>query len=179
MAVASIPSTRSVRRPEAERAAAVLGAELILLDIPPIRLVADRRVVRHFDQVIERVQPDLVYTHWNGDSHQDHNVVATATIAAARKNTCALMMYEQTIPGGVTPLAFHAQSFVDITLFMPMKMESIAMHKSQVEVNGELWVQGVRGRAMYRGYQINCEFAEAFEVVKECDVYFKPWKPVK
>ena len=88
-------------------------------------------------------------------------------------------MYEQTIPGGVTPWAFHAQSYVDITLYMPIKMESIAMHKSQVRANGDLWTQGVRGRAMYRGYQINCEFAEAFEVVKECDVYFKPWKHVK
>jgi hypothetical protein len=58
---------------------------------------------------------------------------------------------------------------------MRMKMESIAMHKSQVRANGDLWVQGVKGRAMYRGYQINVEFAESFEVVKSVDVYFKDW----
>jgi hypothetical protein len=54
-------------------------------------------------------------------------------------------------------------------------MESIAMHKSQVRANGDLWIQGVKGRAMYRGYQVNAEFAEAFEVVKSVDVYFKTW----
>ncbi len=49
------------------------------------------------------------------------------------------------------------------------------MHKSQVRANGDLCVQGVRGRAVYRGYQMNEEFAEAFEVVKAVDVYFKDW----
>jgi hypothetical protein len=29
---------------------------------------------------------------------------------------------------------------------------------------------------MYRGYQMNVEFAEAFEVIKAIDVYFKDWK---
>jgi hypothetical protein len=29
---------------------------------------------------------------------------------------------------------------------------------------------------MYRGYQVNCEFAEAFEVVKALDVYFRQWQ---
>jgi hypothetical protein len=75
----------------------------------------------------------------------------------------------------VVPFGFRAQSYVDVSAYMPMKMESIAMHKSQVRANGDLWIQGVRGRAMYRGYQVNCEFAEAFEVVKAIDVYFKPW----
>jgi N-acetylglucosamine malate deacetylase 1 len=74
------------------------------------------------------------------------------------------------------PWGFRAQSYVDITAWMPMKMESIATHKSQVRANGDLWVQGVRGRAMYRGYQTNTEFAEAFEVIKAIDVYFKDWK---
>jgi hypothetical protein len=56
---------------------------------------------------------------------------------------------------------------------MHIKMQSIGMHKSQIRANGELWVQGVKGRAMYRGYQINVEYAEAFEVVKAIDVYFR------
>lgn len=175
MVVATVPNKADTRRREAERAADVLGAELTFLDLPPDELVHGRTVVKRFDKVVETVGPDVVYTHWNGDSHQDHNAVAMATIGAARKNTFALLMYEQTIPGGVTPFAFRAQSYVDITPQMPAKMQSIDEHKSQVRANGDLWVQGIRGRAMYRGYQVNCEFAEAFEVVKAIDVYFKSW----
>jgi N-acetylglucosamine malate deacetylase 1 len=173
MVVTTIPNNREIRRAEAERAADVLGAELMVLDIPPDQLAHSRAIVKKFDKVLETVAPDVIYTHWNSDSHQDHNAVSMATIAASRENRCALIMYEQTIPGGVVPWGFRAQSYVDITPYMPMKMESIAMHKSQVRANGDLWVQGVKGRAMYRGYQMNVEYAEAFEVVKAIDVYFK------
>jgi len=175
MAIATIPNNRETRRREAERAADVLGAELLVLDIPPDQLLHSRAIVKRFDKVLGSVGPDVIYTHWNSDSHQDHNAVSMATIGAARAHRCALLMYEQTIPGGIVPWGFRAQSYVDITTSMPMKMESIAMHKSQVRANGDLWVQGVRGRAMYRGYQMNAEFAEAFEVVKAVDVYFKDW----
>lgn len=132
-------------------------------------------MIKAFDQAIEKVSPEVIYTHWNSDSHQDHMAVALATITAARENRCALLMYEQTIPGGIVPWGFRAQSYVDITPYMHIKMQSIGMHKSQIRANGELWVQGVKGRAMYRGYQINVEYAEAFEVVKAIDVYFREW----
>ena len=176
MVTATIPNNRDTRRREAELAADVLGAELVVLDIPPEQLLHSRDTVKRFDKVLETVNPDVIYTHWNSDSHQDHNAVSMATIGATRANRCAVLMYEQTIPGGIVPWGFRAQSYVDISAWMPMKMESIATHKSQVRANGDLWVQGVRGRAMYRGYQMNAEFAEAFEVIKAIDVYFKDWK---
>jgi N-acetylglucosamine malate deacetylase 1 len=172
MVITVIPNNRQQRRREAERAADVLGAELIVLDIPPLELGHTRSVIKRFDQILAEVSPDVIYTHWNSDSHQDHVAVSLATITATRDNNCALLMYEQTIPGGIVPWGFRAQSYVDITPYMHIKMQSIGMHKSQVRANGELWVQGVRGRAMYRGYQVNAEYAEAFEVVKAIDVYF-------
>ena len=175
MAVVTLPNNREVRTAEAGRAADVLGAELMLLDIPLDEMTHSRAIVKTFDKLVATVAPDVIYTHWNMDSHQDHNAVSLATITASRDNECAVLMYEQTIPGGIVPWAFRAQSYVDITPYMPMKMESIAMHKSQVRANGDLWIQGVKGRAMYRGYQVNVEFAESFEVVKSVDVYFKDW----
>jgi LmbE family N-acetylglucosaminyl deacetylase len=175
MAVATLPNNRDTRRMEAARAADALGAELMILDIPLDTLGHSRAMVKAFDKILETVAPDVIYTHWNMDSHQDHNAVSLATISASRENTCAVLMYEQTIPGGIVPWAFRGQSYVDITPYMPMKMASIASHKSQIRANGEFWVQGVKGRAMYRGYQINVEFAESFEIVKSVDVYFKDW----
>jgi LmbE family N-acetylglucosaminyl deacetylase len=177
MVVVTIPNDREVRRLEAERAAGILGADLMILDIGSDELGHSRVIVKRFDRLLEDVAPDIIYTHWNMDSHQDHNAVSMATITAARDNTCALLMYEQTIPGGIVPWAFRAQSYVDVTAYMPVKMESIAVHKSQVRANGDLWIQGVKGRAMYRGYQINVEFAESFEVIKSVDAYFRRSPP--
>ena len=167
MVIAAIPNKREVRWKEAENGAKKLGAELLILDINPDRMIFSRELVRRFDEVIREQSPDIVYTHWNHDSHQDHIAVANAVIAATRKNNCSLYMYEQTIPGGIVPYGFRTQSFVDISEVIDTKIDSIMAHESQVGMNGEWWLYGVKGRAMYRGYQINVKYAEAFEVVKE------------
>jgi LmbE family N-acetylglucosaminyl deacetylase len=75
-------------------------------------------------------------------------------------------MYEQTIPGGITPAGFRAQYLIDVSQFIERKMASITAHVSQLERNGAWWSEGVRGRAMYRGYQIQTRYAEAFEIIK-------------
>ncbi len=167
MVIATIPNKRKIRRKEAENAAQILGAELLILDIDPNRMIFSRELVRRLDEVIQEYSPDIVYTHWNHDSHQDHVAIANAVIAATRKNNCSLYMYEQTIPGGIVPYGFRAQSFVDISEVIDTKIGAIMAHESQVGTNGEWWLYGVKGRAMYRGYQINVKYAEAFEVVKE------------
>ncbi|MDD5510986.1 MAG: PIG-L family deacetylase [Dehalococcoidales bacterium] len=165
--VTSIPNRKEVRRREAMKSARILGAELIVLDIEPEKLIFDRELVRRFDEVLMEYLPDITYTHWNHDSHQDHVAVANAAIAATRGNNCSLYMYEQTIPGGIVPYGFMLQSFVDISEVIDLKIDSISEHKSQVKLNGEWWLYGIRGRAMYHGYQINVKFSEAFEVVRE------------
>ena len=167
MVIAAIPNKREIRWKEAENAAKKLDAELLILDVDPDRMIFSRELVRRFDEVIREQSPDIVYTHWTHDSHQDHIAVANAVIAATRKNNCSLYMYEQTIPGGIVPYGFRTQSFVDISEVIDTKIDSIMAHESQVGMNGEWWLYGVKGRAMYRGYQINVKYAEAFEVVKE------------
>jgi LmbE family N-acetylglucosaminyl deacetylase len=173
MVIATVPSKRDRRVPEAHRSAEMLGAELVVMDIPPDDMQLNRHTIRMVDQLLKEFNPDLLYTHWDQDSHQDHNTISRSVISAARKNKCSLLMYEQTVPGGIVPGGFKAQSFVDITDFINLKIESILAHKSQHEEHGDLWLQGVRGRAMYRGSQINVGYAEAFEVIKEIEVHFR------
>lgn len=173
MVVATIPSQRERRREEARRGAEILGAKLYCLDVPPDEMECNRKLIRQVDTLIETAAPNLIYTHWDQDSHQDHNAISRAVISATRKNRCSLLMYEQTIPGGIVPGGFKAQSFVDISDFIDTKIASIRAHQSQHEANGELWLQGVKGRAMYRGYQINAAYAEAFEVIKEIEIHFR------
>lgn len=169
MVIATVPSKREARWEEAEDAAKILGAELLILDIDPDKMVFSRELVRRFDEVTREYSPDIVYTHWNHDSHQDHVAVANSVTASMRKNNCSLYMYEQTIPGGIVPYGFRTQSFVDISKMIETKINSVVAHKSQVKINDEWWLYGIKGRAMYRGYQINVKFAEAFEVVKEVE----------
>jgi LmbE family N-acetylglucosaminyl deacetylase len=110
MVVATVPNRKEYRVQEAEEAAGILGADLVVMDVVPDELVFSRQLVRRFDQVFNGFVPDVVYTHSNNDSHQDHAAVTNAVIATTRKNDCSVYMYEQTIPGGIAPNPFHGST---------------------------------------------------------------------
>lgn len=161
-----VPRQRERRIEESKKAAAILGAQLTVLDIDPYQLVFSRKLVESFDEIVEDFPPDAIYTSWLGDSHQDHVVVSQAAIATARKNNCSVYMYEQALPGGLSPLAFRAQAFVDISETIDLKIKSVLAHESQVQNFTEQWIEGIKGRAAYMGFRVNVKYAEAFEVVK-------------
>ena len=164
--VATLPQDKEVRKEESEIAADILGIDIKLMDISFDDLFLSRELARRIDDVLDEHKPDIIFTHWNGDSHQDHNALTGGVIAAARTNKCSVYMYEQTLPGGIVPDSFNAQMYIDISNTMDEKVESILAHKSQHEKNGKWWLHGIWGRAMFRGCQINTEYAEAFQVVK-------------
>src|SRR5690606_39553439 len=86
MCVATVPSPGDTRRAEARRGAEILGAKLRILDIPPGELEYNRQTVRRVDQILNDFDPDVIYTQWDQDSHQDHNAISRSVISAARKN---------------------------------------------------------------------------------------------
>ena len=167
--VCVVPNKTEIRVKESREAAKVLKAELVFIDSDPENFSLNRKLIKDFDNIINNFNPDLIFTHWNLDSHQDHRIVSEATLASTRKNKCSLYMYEQTIPGGIVPYGFKSQMFIDVTDTIETKIDSILCHKSQVQRHNpdSMWEDGIRGRASYRGYPINVKYAEAFEVVKE------------
>ncbi len=163
----TIPDERDRRKKEAEKAAAILGARLSILDLDSYDLEFNRKLVQIFDKIIADFPPDIIYTSWINDSHQDHIAVSRATMAASRKNDCSVYMYEQALPSGMTPFAFRPEVFVDISDTIELKIKSVLAHESQVKSFSEQWIQSITGRAVYNGFRINVKYAEAFEVVKE------------
>lgn len=165
--IAAIPDERNLRIREAQESARILGIkDVIILPIKASQLGYNRQSIGAIDAVIKQFRPHSVFTHWNEDSHQDHVNVTRCIIAATRKNNFNVYMYEQTIPGGITPAGFRAQYLIDVSKYIDRKLASIHAHASQLKRNGAWWLEGVRGRAMYRGYQIHTQFAEAFEIIK-------------
>ncbi len=167
LCIATIPDHHEERFAESKAAAKVLGVkEVFLLPMSIQELGYNRKTIGLVDEIIARVQPYAVFTHWIEDSHQDHVNFSKCIIAATRKNNFHVLMYENTIPGGLTTGAFRAQYFIDISSTISDKLKSIEAHASQTRRNGTWWIQGINGRAMYRGYQIRANYAEAFEVIK-------------
>lgn len=165
--IASIPDERERRMLETREAARIMGVkEVFFMLIKPQDLGYNRKTIGAIDSIVSRLNPHSIFTHWVEDSHQDHVNLTRCIIAATRKNNFNVYMYEQTIPGGITPAAFRAQYLIDVSDFVEQKMASIRAHISQIDRNGDWWMEGIRGRAMYRGYQMHSKYAEAFEVIK-------------
>ena len=128
----------------------------------------DRKLIGKIEEQINNFSPDIIYTHWIHDSHQDHYATGRATISATRKNQQSVYMYEQMIPGGITPESFQANMFIEINEYIETKIEALRQHKTQItRLNPEeTWIYGIKGRSQFRGYQINKKYAEAFQVIK-------------
>jgi LmbE family N-acetylglucosaminyl deacetylase len=161
------PPERERRWAEANRAAEILGAELLIFGLDRDAIRPDARLVGAIDKLVADFRPTSVYTHWLGDSHPEHIGLTRAVLAATRHNQCSVYMYEATIPGGITEQSFRPQKFVGVSDTIERKMESLACHHTQLERFGSSWLEAIRGRAAHRGFQIRQRYAEAFEVVKE------------
>ena len=158
---------QSRRQVEVVQAAETLGAELVSLGLPRDAIQPNARLVGAFDQLLGEVQPTAVYTQWLGDSHPEHVALSRAVLAATRRNGCSVYMYEATIPGGISPHAFRAQKFVDISETIEPKMASLVCYQTQTERYGPEWLEAIRGRAAHRGFQMGRRYAEVFQVVKD------------
>jgi LmbE family N-acetylglucosaminyl deacetylase len=171
MVIATLPNftiadKKDERKLEAISSASILGCKSPeFLDLSPEDIVFGRRMVSLIDSLIKKHKTTSVYTQWIGDSHQDHQILTQSVIAASR-DVNNLYMYETTIPGGVTEKAFRPQLFIDVTNEMENKMKSLKYFKSQNIRCGPFWIDAIIGRSLYRGYQMNTKYAEAFEIVK-------------
>ena len=123
-------------------------------------------VVNAIDLRMAEYNPDIVFTHHPFDTHQAHEGVSKATIAAARrKNT--VFFYEPITPSGRSYVAFKPMLYVDIESTLDKKIESLKCHSSEYNKFGaEDWIEGVRCRCGFRGYEIGKKFAEAFEILR-------------
>ena len=152
---------------EGVKALHTLGiTEIEILDFPTKDIPFRSDVVNAIDVRIAAFNPDIIFTHHPFDTHQAYEGVAKASIAAARRmNT--VFFYEPITPSGRSYVPFKPSLYVDIESTLCMKIASLKCHKSEYNKFGaEDWIEGVRCRCGFRGYEIGKKYAEAFEVLR-------------
>jgi N-acetylglucosamine malate deacetylase 1 len=171
LVIATLPNfvktdTKEERKQESIMSAKVMGCKTPeFLDLSPEEIVFNRKFVTQISKIIRELNPEAIFTQWIGDTHQDHQSLTRAVIAAARDSN-DLFMYETTIPGGISEHAFRPQLYVDVTDTIDIKRDALDCFDSQQIRCGPLWIDSLVGRCSYRGYQMNAKYAEAFEVIK-------------
>tara|TARA_R110000823_G_scaffold192681_5_gene324271 strand:- start:3341 stop:4006 length:666 start_codon:yes stop_codon:yes gene_type:complete len=153
---------------ETKEAADIIGGRLLMLSFQDLRVPFSLESVSDVQRVLQATNADTVYTHWAGDSNQDHIATYRASVAAARyvKN---IYCYEQ------IPIPRHTENemkptyYSDITEEFEDKIKVAKCHKSQIEKYAMVGLdvpKNLKTLAMFRGIQANVEYAEAFQVLK-------------
>ncbi|MBF0344356.1 MAG: PIG-L family deacetylase [Nitrospirae bacterium] len=158
--------TNDVAIEEGKNAAAILGiTNLEIWDFPTKDIPYHSEVVERINQKVNDFKPDIIFTHWPFDTHKSHQNTALSSIAAARYyNT--ILMYDPIAPAGRSYVGFRPQVYVDISSHIDKKLNALKAHKSEYGKYGEKWIEGIKARAHYRGYEIGTTYAEAFEVLR-------------
>lgn len=140
-----------------------LGAKLYWSRWLDTQVPISREIVQDIEGVIRAVKPDLIFSPFPNDTHQDHRNVAQAVVTATRYARNVLF-YETP-----TSIDFSPTVFVDIGAVLSRKLELLKAHKSQVHqtrVPGLSILENARSAAIFRGVQNRVKFAEGFSPLR-------------
>ena len=149
---------------EARKAMKVLGVkELICGKFMTLQIEFVDALNTEILKLVQEKKIDLVYAHWVGDIHHDHQAVARATLHSCR-HVPRMLMYRSNWYHST--FDFRGNFYVDITPYWKIKSKAIAAHASEMERTGRKWLSFFRNEAENAGQRIGVKFAEVFEVVK-------------
>ncbi|MDC0454722.1 PIG-L family deacetylase [Candidatus Pelagibacter sp.] len=161
------------RKKEQEKSIRILGAKLIALNIDPYKFTFNREFVKLFDKKVKELKPNIIFSCWEHDTHQDHKTISNVIYSVTRKNNISLFQYEPMMPGGINTNSFNGQLYVDISSHIKNKMKAIKSYKSvfgKKQNTESYYFDAIKGRAAYRGQIIGVRFAECFLVVKKLEI---------
>lgn len=174
--------TIRIRKQEAEKAAALLGARYYCLDGRDGYLYDTAELRIQVTDILRKEKAGIVITHLPFDYHSDHrttcNIVESATMVATLPNVPC-----DSAPLAITPLLYHSAPlgssdpiggktinphfYVDISDVMDTKMEMLGQHKSQIELMRVMhkmddFFGEMKRQNILFGELAGCEYAEAF-----------------
>ncbi|MBI4051258.1 MAG: PIG-L family deacetylase [Elusimicrobia bacterium] len=147
------------RRAEQEKSAKILGAKVFWGGFRDTDIPLTRELIDTIESHVRKIKPDIIFTQYFEDTHQDHRKVSQATTTATRYNRNVLF-YE--VP---TSMNFTPTVFVDIGSVLNQKLAVLKAHRSQVyqtRVPKLSILESAKSTAIFRGYQDRIKYAEAF-----------------
>lgn len=153
-----------IRKQEQEAAAKIIGAkEVIWGNYEDTKIPLSRELIQHLEEVINRINPDLIFSHFPDDTHQDHRNLSSCVKSATRfvRN---FLLFE-----GPTTQNFNPDIYVDIENVLEKKRLLLSTHLSQVQktnVKDVAITRFMESTATFRGIKGRVKFAEAFVAVR-------------
>jgi len=166
------------RRKQAERAGKLLGVKQLFLESLPDNQFDSLpllEIVKLVEKYLEKIKPNIIYTHNPNDLNIDHQLTAKAVLTAARpqpnyfvKKILAFEVLSSTEwQMKDKKHLFYPTVYNDITDFIDRKVEILKIYKHELKKYPHpRSEQGVKALAQYRGIESGYHFAEAFQLIR-------------
>lgn len=154
--------SRAAGAGEAQQAAGILGAALVMDDLSDTQISEGDPTIKVIREVVDQVEPTVIYTHSLHDVHQDHRNTHRAAMVAGHE---VGRVYCFQSPSATVD--FRPTRFVPIDDHLDRKLAAIDAFSSQLEIRGYLEPDLIASTARYWSRFGEGRYAEAFEVVRE------------
>jgi LmbE family N-acetylglucosaminyl deacetylase len=163
-----------VRKQAAKDASNILGIVQPprFLGFPDNRMdtIALLDIVQTLEQVINEIEPEVVYTHHSGDLNIDHKITHQAVMTACRPQpgSCVREIYSFEVLSSTewsTDTSFVSNYFVDISDTLELKISAIKAYNFEIRnFPHARSIESIKALAKYRGASMGIRAAEAFKV---------------
>jgi LmbE family N-acetylglucosaminyl deacetylase len=171
------PAELATLHQRAHAAAAKLGVKNVILHkLPDNRLdtIPLLDIVKIVEDVVGRIQPEVIYTHHGGDLNVDHEVIHRAVLTATRpavgqpvKEIYAFEVPSSTEWAFRLAPPFQPNVFVDVTRTLEAKIAAMECYETEArKFPHPRSPEAVRAIATRWGSVAGCAAAEAFELVR-------------
>ncbi len=173
------PDMIRVRREASEVAARILGVKgTVYHGLPDSRMEAVPHIEINaiIEQHIQDIKPEIVFTHFSGDTDLDHQRAYQSTIVATRPKLGSpikrVLCYEvlgQTHWNGIgVDTAFVPNVYVDVSEFLHKKIEAMKSYTSEIGLYPHpRSLEAIDALARFRGILCGTIAAEGFLLIRE------------
>jgi len=157
----------------------LLGIKKVFMyDLPDNRFdtVPILDVIKKVENLIQEIEPAVIYTQNGGDLNVDHQVTFRATMTATRpmKNGFVKELYTFEVPSSTEwsfnqfQPAFQPNVFIDISSTLETKIKAMALYEGEArEFPHPRSPEVLRALAAYRGSQSGQMASEAFTLIRK------------
>lgn len=169
------------RREEVLRVNKILSIKKVyFLDLPTVKLdtIPQKDLNDLITQLVNEIQPEIVYIPHRGDVNRDHRLVFEAAIVATRLgsgSTVKKVLSYETLSetewaAPFVENAFVPNVYVDISETLEIKLKAMAEYKLELkEFPHPRSLEAISALAKVRGATVGIAAAEAFMLIREVE----------
>lgn len=165
------------RNRAAHDAAKILGiSSLKQFDFPDNKMdtIGLLDIVKPIEELIDELQPSIIYTHHFGDLNIDHQITHKAVITACRPQPgfCVKEIYAFEVVSSTEwqtseNTSFKPNIFVDMSEFMDLKKQILNVYSEEMrQYPHSRSVENIIHLNAYRGSSVGVQYAEAFVLLR-------------